>query len=70
MKSNINTDDLTKNLSPEQQARVHTYQKIHSRLKILRIQMDDIKDETQDLIETLEKLRIEDKNNIDNGKKE
>lgn len=69
MENNINQNDLTKGLSHEELERVQDYQRIHNRLRILRAQMDEIKEETHDLIETLDKLRLQDKNNIkDNGK--
>lgn len=50
------------NLSDEQKARIKEYQQIHLRLRILKMQMEDIKDETHSLLETLDKIRVEDKN--------
>lgn len=70
MENNFNPKDLTKNLSQEDLERIQDYQRIHTRLRILRSQMDEIKEETHDLIETLEKLRIEDKNKFENNGKE
>lgn len=69
MESNINSNDLTKGLSQEELEKIQDYQRIHARLRILRAQMDEIKEETHDLIETLEKLRIQE-NKIDNNGKE
>ena len=37
------------------------------RLKILKAQMAEIQDETHDLIETLDKMRIKDNKNKNNG---
>mgnify|MGYP000397232999 CR=1 FL=1 len=70
MENNINPEDLTKGLSHEQLEKIQDYQRIHARLRILRAQMDEIKEETHDLIETLEKLRIEENKQDNNGKKE
>jgi len=70
MENNINPDDLTKDLTQEQLEKIQDYQRIHARLRILRAQMDEIKDETHDLIETLEKLRIQENKQDSNGKKE
>lgn len=63
MEVNKNQEDLTKNLSPEELSQVKDYQKIHSRIRVLKAQMDEIKEETHDLIETLEKMRLKDKKN-------
>jgi ABC-type phosphate transport system auxiliary subunit len=63
MELNKNQEDLTKNLSPEELSQVKDYQRIHSRIRVLKAQMDEIKEETHDLIETLEKMRLKDKKN-------
>lgn len=63
MKNSINKDDLTKNLSAEELKKVQEYQNIHNRLRILRSQMDEIKEETHDLIETLDKMRTKENKN-------
>lgn len=68
MENNLNHSDLTKGLSHEELERIQDYQRIHNRLRILRSQMDEIKEETHDLIETLDKLRLQDNNTKDNGK--
>lgn len=70
MENNINPEDLTKGLSSEDLEKIQDYQRIHTRLRILKAQMDEIKQETHDLIETLEKLRIEENKQDNNGKKE
>ena len=54
---------LTENLTTEQLKQVQEYQKLHMRLKILKAQMAEIQDETHDLIETLDKMRIKDNKN-------
>ena len=53
-------------LSAEEREKIKEYQKIHTRLRILKSQMSEIQEETHELIETLEKLRLKDKNE-DNG---
>jgi len=58
---------LTKNLTEEQLKKVQEYQKLHMRLKVLKAQMTEIQDETHDLIETLDKMRIKDNKNKNNG---
>jgi len=63
MEVNKNQENLTKNLSPEELSQVKDYQRIHSRIRVLKAQMDEIKEETHDLIETLEKMRLKDKKN-------
>lgn len=65
-------------IDPNKEAKTYTekelntiqeYQQIHTRLRILKAQMADIHDETNDLIETLDQMRLkENKQNID-GKK-
>lgn len=60
-------EELLKNLSDLQRERVIEYQKIFGRLRVLKAQMSEIQDETNDLIETLEKMRIKDNKNNDNG---
>lgn len=54
-------------LTAEQREKIKEYQKIHTRLRILKSQMTEIQEETHELIESLEKLRATDKNNEDNG---
>lgn len=58
---------LTENLTTEQLKQVQEYQKLHMRLKVLKAQMAEIQDETHDLIETLDKMRIKDNKNKNNG---
>lgn len=55
-------EDLS-NYTQEQQARIKEYRKIHTRLRLLKMQMEDIKDETHDLLETLNSMRVQDNNN-------
>ena len=65
----MNTDPkkLTENLSKEQLIKVQKYQEIHMRLRLLKSQMSDIKDETHDLIDELDKMRVKENKNKDNG---
>lgn len=58
---------ITENLTTEQLKQVQEYQKLHMRLKVLKAQMAEIQDETHDLIETLDKMRIKDNKNKNNG---
>lgn len=58
---------LTENLTTEQLKQVQEYQKLHMRLKVLKAQMAEIQEETHDLIETLDKMRIKDNKNKNNG---
>lgn len=58
---------ITENLTAEQLKQVQEYQKLHMRLKVLKAQMAEIQDETHDLIETLDKMRIKDNKNKNNG---
>ena len=51
------------NLTEEQRAKIEEYQKIHMRLRLLKMQMEDIKDETHDLLETLSQMRVQDNKN-------
>jgi hypothetical protein len=51
------------NFTEEQIQKIKEYQQIHMRLRVLKMQMEDIKDETHDLLETLNNMRVEDKNN-------
>jgi hypothetical protein len=60
-------EDITKNLTEEQLARVQEYQRLHTRLRVLKMQMNDIQEETHDLLETLNKMRIKDNKNESNG---
>lgn len=63
----INKKD-SKKFTENQLYKITEYQKIHTRLKILKFQMSDIQEETHDLIETLDKMRKDDKNKEeDNG---
>jgi hypothetical protein len=53
------------NLTDAQRAKIEEYKKIHMRLRLLKMQMEDIKEETHDLLETLNHMRVQDnKNNI------
>tara|TARA_R110000803_G_scaffold210253_1_gene281588 strand:+ start:986 stop:1183 length:198 start_codon:yes stop_codon:yes gene_type:complete len=65
----MNTDPkkLTENLSNEQLIKVQKYQEIHMRLRLLKSQMSDIQDETHDLIDELDKMRVKENKNKDNG---
>ena len=65
----MNTDPkkLTENLSNEQLIKVQKYQEIHMRLRLLKSQMGDIQDETHDLIDELDKMRVKENKNKDNG---
>ena len=54
-----NKDNLN-DLSADQQDSVNQYRKIHTRLHALQSQMDSIKQETQDLVQELNKLRNQD----------
>jgi hypothetical protein len=58
---------LTENLSKEQLIKVQKYQEIHMRLRLLKSQMSDIQDETHDLIDELDKMRVKENKNKDNG---
>jgi hypothetical protein len=60
-------EEITQNLTPEQLARVQEYQRLHTRLRVLKMQMNDIQEETHDLLETLNKMRIKDNKNESNG---
>lgn len=64
---NNSGDEITQNLTPEQLARVQEYQRLHTRLRVLKMQMNDIQEETHDLLETLNKMRIKDNKNESNG---
>jgi len=51
------------NYTDEQLAKIKEYQQIHMRLRILKMQMEDIKDETHELLETLNEMRVKDNKN-------
>lgn len=57
----INSNDLTKNISPEEFERVQNYKRIHTRLEFLQKQMGEITKETQDLMQELDEMRKQDK---------
>tara|TARA_R110000803_G_scaffold194107_1_gene257126 strand:- start:816 stop:1013 length:198 start_codon:yes stop_codon:yes gene_type:complete len=63
----IDPKKLTEDLSKEQLIKVQKYQEIHMRLRLLKSQMSDIKDETHDLIDELGKMRLNENKNKDNG---
>ena len=65
----MNTDPkkLTENLSNEQLIKVQKYREIHKRLRLLKSQMSDMQDETHDLIDELDKMRVNENKNKDNG---
>lgn len=63
----FNKEEITNSLSEKQKERMQDYQKIFGRLRILKSQMAEIQEETNDLIETLEKMRIKDNKNKNNG---
>lgn len=54
-------------LTADQREKVKEYQMIHNRLRILKSQMAEIQEETHELIETLQKLRLKDNKNTNNG---
>tara|TARA_R110000851_G_scaffold156671_1_gene299251 strand:+ start:421 stop:618 length:198 start_codon:yes stop_codon:yes gene_type:complete len=64
---NIDPKKLTEDLSKEQLIKVQKYQEIHMRLRLLKSQMSDIKEETHDLIVELDKMRVNENKNKDNG---
>jgi len=57
-----------KTYTEEQLQTIKEYQQIHARLRVLKSQMADIHDETNDLIETLDKMRLKEKNKNIDGK--
>jgi hypothetical protein len=57
----IDPKKITEGLTEEQREQVLDYQKVFSRLSILKNQMSDIQEETTDLLEVLEKMRIKNK---------
>jgi len=57
-----------KTYTEEQLQTIKDYQQIHARLRVLKSQMADIQDETNDLIETLDKMRLKEKNKNIDGK--
>lgn len=61
--SNLFSNRDLSELTPEQRDQVREYQKIHNRLRVLKMQMTEIQEETHDLLEILEKLRLKEKNN-------
>jgi len=63
----IDPKKLTEDLSKEQLIKVQKYQEIHMRLRLLKSQMSDIQDETHDLIDELDKMRVNENKNKDNG---
>ena len=58
---------VEQSFTKEQLEKIQEYQKIHARLRILKMQMNDIQDETHDLLETLNKMRIQDNKHENNG---
>ena len=61
--SNLFSNRDLSELTPEQRDQVREYQKIHNRLRVLKMQMTEIQEETHDLLEILEKLRLKENNN-------
>ena len=59
--------ELTKNLSEDQLIKVKEYQKIHSRLQLLKSQMEQIQEETDNLIKRLDAMRLQENKNKNNG---
>jgi|SaaInl5LU_22_DNA_1037371.scaffolds.fasta_scaffold175724_2 predicted nuclease with TOPRIM domain len=53
----------------EQLQQIKEYAKIHARLRVLKSQMAEIQDETEDLIETLDKMRLKENKENTNGEK-
>ena len=53
----------------EQLQQIKEYEKIHARLRVLKSQMAEIQDETEDLIETLDKMRLKENKENTNGEK-
>ena len=56
----MDLNDIQREFSQSELENIKKYKAIHSRLKFLQSQMDEIQDETNDLIETLDKMRIKD----------
>jgi len=57
----IDPKKITEDLTAEQKVQLRDYQKVFMRLKVLKSQMSDIQDETTDLLQTLDKMRIKNK---------
>ena len=65
--SNLFQNQDLSSLTEEQLAKVKEYQNLHNRLRILKAQMSEIHEETQEILETLEQLRLKDNKNKNNG---
>lgn len=65
--SNLFQNQDLSSLTEEQLAKVKEYQNLHNRLRILKAQMGEIHEETQEILETLEQLRLKDNKNTNNG---
>lgn len=65
--SNLFQNQDLSSLTEEQLAKVKEYQNLHNRLRILKAQMSEIHEETQEILETLEQLRLKDNKNTNNG---
>lgn len=67
--SDLFKDQDLNSLTQEQRNKIREYQKIHTRLRVLKAQMSEIQEETHELLETLEHLRLKDnKQNESDGK--
>ena len=64
--ADLNTNE-NKTYTEEQVQQIREYQMIHSRLRVLKAQMAEIQDETNDLIETLDKMRLKENKENNNG---
>lgn len=65
----IDPNKQTKTYTEQELNTIQEYQQIHARLRILKAQMADIHDETNDLIETLDRMRLKENKQNTNGKK-
>ena len=65
--SNLFQNQDLGSLTEEQREKIKEYQHLNSRLRILKAQMGEIHEETQEILETLEQLRLKDNKNTNNG---
>lgn len=64
--ADLNTNQ-NKTYTEEQVQQIKEYQTIHNRLRVLKAQMSEIQEETNDLIETLDKMRLKENKENNNG---
>jgi hypothetical protein len=64
--ADLNTNQ-NKTYTEEQVQQIREYQMIHNRLRVLKAQMSEIQEETNDLIETLDKMRLKENKENNNG---